>query len=133
MGIIIREFRCGDCGSTFESSDPIEEVACPSCAGAEPERVFLTPPGIKSPQTTSADSELRGLAADYGLSDISNKDGQPVKRAPSGPATPAFSDGNPQTMRMLQGLGRNADGFSSVLPALQRAGRPTQWRRAKGK
>lgn len=127
MGTIIREFRCGDCASTFESTDPVEEVVCPSCTAQEAERVFLTPPGIKSPQTSVADRELKNLAADFGLSNISNKDGAPVKSAPTGDAAPKFAPQNPATMQVLSKLGRNADGFSGLLPSLQRAGRPHQW------
>lgn len=128
---IIREFRCADCGSTFESSAPVEEVMCPHCSGAEPERVFLTPPGIKSPQTSIADREIRGLAADYGLSDVSNKDGAPVKKVTPPEQAPQFTGATPQVTSVLQRLGSNADGFSSVLPALRNAGRPHQWNKTR--
>jgi putative FmdB family regulatory protein len=124
---VIREFRCSDCGSTFESMLPVAEVCCPKCSGEEPERVFLTPPAIRSSHTTGTDKTLQGLAADYGLTNMTNKDGGPVKRAPDGPEAPSFATGNPQAMAALQRLGGNADGFSGVLPSLQRAGRPHQW------
>lgn len=131
MGIVIREWRCGDCGTTFESSDKPEDVACPTCTAQEPERVFLTPPGIKSPQTSFKDDTVKQLAADYGLSNISNKYGEAVKKAPSGPTAPQFATGSPQAQQMLARLGNNSDGFSSVLPSLQRAGRPHQWQKSK--
>lgn len=74
---VIREYRCNDCGALFESMS--QDPECPTCSGAEPERVFLTPPGIKSPQTAFKDETVKGLAADFGLSNMSNRDGQPVK------------------------------------------------------
>jgi putative FmdB family regulatory protein len=127
MPIIIREFRCGDCGETFESTDPVEEVCCPTCSAQEAERVFLTPPSIKSPATTFKDNTVKQLAADYGLSNMSNAGGAPVRQAPSGPAAPQFAAPNPQISQALAKLGGNADGFSSVLPALQSAGGPRNW------
>lgn len=130
MGIIIREWRCGDCGSLFESSDKPEDVECPTCAAQEPERVFLTAPGIKSPQTSFKDSTVKQLAEDFGLSNVSNKDGAPVKKAPDGQAAPQFATGNAQVMQAVQRLGSNADGFSSVLPSLRAAGTPRAWRKS---
>jgi hypothetical protein len=124
MPIIIREFQCGDCDHKFESSDPVEVVCCPRCSSQEAERAFFTPPGIKSPQTAKADRELKGLAADYGLTNMSNKEGAPVRQAPPQGAAPQFATGNAQAMQMVQRLGSNADGFSPVLPALSRAGGP---------
>ncbi|HLZ34264.1 MAG TPA: zinc ribbon domain-containing protein [Nitrospira sp.] len=74
---IIREYRCRDCGTVFESvsSDP----ECPGCVG-EAERIFLTPPAIRHTKTNFADATIADLAAAHGLSDISNRDGQPVRR-----------------------------------------------------
>lgn len=130
MGIIIREFACGDCGCKFESSDPVEEVVCPTCSSEEAEREFRTAPALKSPKTARADQELKNLAADFGMTNISNKDGGPVKRGPAaGPASPQFAEGNPQVMHSLARLGANADGFSGVLPALRASGRPHQWQK----
>lgn len=126
---VIREYLCSDCGATFESTLTIDEVSCPHCSGEDAERVFLTPPGITSPKTSSTDRTLQSLAQDFGLSDMSNREGQAVKRAPEGPAAPQFATGNPQALQMIQKLGSNADSFSPVLPALQRAGRPHQWRK----
>jgi hypothetical protein len=131
MGIIVREWQCADCGTRGETMGPLEEVVCPTCNAQEVERAFFTAPGLKSPKTTTADNALKGLAADYGLTDISNKDGGPVKRPPTGEHAPQFTAGNPQVMAAIQKLGSNADGFSSVLPALQRTGRPHQWNKAR--
>lgn len=125
--MIIREFRCNDCSTTFESSAPIEEVACPQCTAQEAERVFLTPPSIKSPKTAVADRTLKELAADYGMSDMSNKHGQAVRQAPSGAEAPKFTENNPQMAAALARLGGNADGFSSVLPTLRATGGPRSW------
>lgn len=128
---IIREWRCGDCGTTGETMGSIEDVVCHVCEGQEAERVFLTAPGIKSPQTSGKDRDLQALASDYGLSNMSNRDGAPVKRAPDGPTAPTFATGTPQAMQMLgrvSGSG-HADSFSPVLPALRAAGRPHQWRK----
>lgn len=128
---IIREWRCADCGTTGETMGPLEEVVCNHCSAQEAERVFLTPPGIKSPKTSTADRELKNLAADFGLTNMSNKHGEPVRKsAAQGPQSPQFTDANPQVMAAIQKLGSNADGFSSVLPALQRSGRPHQWRKS---
>lgn len=129
MGIIIREWRCADCGTTGETTGQIEDVICQTCNAQEAERVFLTAPGFKSPSTSTADRELKTLATDFGLTNMSNREGSAVKKAPEGPHAPKFETGSPQAMQMIQRLGSNADGFSSVLPALQRTGRPNQWRK----
>lgn len=135
MGIIIREFLCHDCGQTFESSDPVEEVACPHCSAGEPERVFLTPPAIRSSDTTRKDTIVKELAADYGLSNVSNKYGEAVKRAKTDtPAPPQFATGTPTGMQMLERAQRaGADNFSGVLPSLQASGRPNQWAKVPAK
>lgn len=98
--------------------------------------MFLTPPGIKSPQTTSADSTLKGLAADYGISNMSNRDGAAVRQAPAGAQAPQFASANPQTMQILSKLGSNADAFSPILPTMRRAGGPAptwQYRDSRNK
>lgn len=126
---VIREWRCGDCGTLFESMAAPEEVDCPTCSAAEPERVFLTPPAIRSPQTNFKDATVKQLAADYGLSDVSNKHGEAVKKAPSGAEMPAFA--NPSNSPIVQKLAASGgvDGFSQVLPTLRRAGGPRNWAR----
>lgn len=82
---VIREFLCHDCGSSFESMLPPSEVECPKCAAPEPERVFLTPPAIKSPQTAKKDEITKDLAQTYGMSDMTNRDGASVSRGQRGP------------------------------------------------
>lgn len=131
--MIIREFLCSDCGARFESSESPQDVVCPNCDAEDPQRAFFTPPGIKSPQTQSKDESLKALAADYGLSNMSNRDGSAVKKAPTGPTAPQFATGNPQALQMLAKLGSNSDSFSPVLPQLQAAGRPHQWARFREK
>ena len=51
--------------------------------------MFLTAPAVRSPNTSKADRTLKELAADYGLSDMSNRDGAAVKRAPAVKPAPA--------------------------------------------
>ena len=111
--MIIREFRCGDCGALFESSEKPEDVECPQCTAQEPERVFLTPPAVRSPDTSRKDTIVRELAADFGLSNVSNRHGEAVKRAnPQNAAQ--FADGASPVIQKLGQLGSQADGFSSV-------------------
>lgn len=106
-----------------------EDVACPQCTAGEPERVFLTPPSIRSSSTTFTDKTLQGLAADHGLSNMSNAGGGAVRRAPTeGPHATSFAaDG--AMMGRLAKLGAAGDNASGVLPMLRRAGRPHQWAR----
>lgn len=84
---VIREFRCGDCGALFESMLPLQEVECPKCSAQEAERVFITAPAIKSPQTARKDEITKDLAQTYGMSDMSNRDGAAVSRGQRGPHT----------------------------------------------
>ena len=122
---IIKEWKCLDCESFFESSDA--DPVCPHCTAAEPERAFLTPPSVQSPNTGRADKILGELAQDYGLSNMTNRGGAAVRQAPSGAEAPQFAAPNPQISQALAKLGNNADGFSSVMPALRSAGGPRTW------
>lgn len=124
---IIREWRCRDCGTTFESFDPTP--ACPTCVG-ESERAFLTPPNINSGNTRRADKIQQELAQDFGISNMSNRYGQPVKSAPSGPNAPQFGS-NQRVMQTLAGLGSASDGFSQVAPLIKQMGNPRQWNKTK--
>lgn len=126
---VIREFRCNDCGTLFESMEKPEDVFCPSCTAEEPERVFLTPPAIRSPNTSRSDKILGELAADYNLSNMSNRHGEAVKGAPSGAQAPQFANAanSPVLQRVASSGG--ADSFSGVLPTLRRAGGPRSWSR----
>ena len=106
-----------------------EDVCCPTCTAEEPERVFLTPPAIRSPQTNFKDATVKQLAADYGLSDVSNRNGEAVKKVPSETPAQFASAANSPVMNKLASMGGGADGFSGVLPTLQRAGGPRNWSR----
>lgn len=118
---VIREFRCNDCGTTFESMS--QDPECPNCSAVEPERVFLTPPGIVSPQTARKDEIVRDLAQAHGMSDMSNAGGAPVRRPPAqNPAT--FSTDN-RVVAQLQKIGAAGDGLSAVLPTLRNSSNPT--------
>lgn len=128
--MIIKEYRCLDCANHFESSDA--DPVCPTCTAADAERVFLTAPAIRSPQTTTKDSIVKGLAADYGLSDISNKHGAPVKKPGTGNGAAQFAGGG-QVMQKLAALGSQSDNFSPVLGSLQAMGGPRSWAKTPGK
>jgi len=125
MPIIIKEYRCNDCGCTFESSDA--DVVCPQCTAEEPERVFLTPPSIKQPQTARKDEIQRDLATTYGLQDMSNRDGGSVMQNRKAVPEAAQGQWGGDMGQVISKLGRNADGFSPVLPALRQMGGPRTW------
>lgn len=128
MAYIIKEYRCNDCGTVFESAE--QDVVCPACTAEEPERVFLTAPGIKQPQTTRKDEIQRDLAKTYNLADMSNRDGGSVmqNRKPVPPEAQGQWGGS-DVGQALAKLGANADGFSSVLPSLRQMGGPRTWTR----
>jgi len=118
---IIREFRCRDCSTTFESFD--EDPECPSCTAPESERVFLTAPNIRSDKTSRADTIAKELASDFGMSNMTNKYGQPVKGNPD----TGKNFGDQKIMQTLAGLGEAGDNFSAVAPAIRQAGNPRTW------
>lgn len=125
---IIKEFKCLDCGTFFESMDA--DPVCPNCTATEPERAFLTPPGIKDAKTAIADREQRNLAETYGFSDMSNKEGRAVRSAPAPEQAPQFaSTSDPRMSQVLSKLGANSDSMSAVLPALRKMGGPRTWTR----
>ena len=128
---IIREFQCLDCRTAFESTDP--DPSCPTCTG-EAERAFFTPPAIRSGATSVKDEMVKGLAADFGLSDLnSNKHGEAVaKRPPANGPAPTFATAanSPMLGKIPNG---HRDGFSSVMPAIQQMGGPTTWTRKQGR
>lgn len=109
--MIIKEWKCLDCSSFFESSDA--DPVCPQCSAAEPERAFLTAPGFKSPQTLGKDRDLKQLAADHGLSNMSNRDGEPVmsRRGQQGPQQ-AHAKWGGDMQNVLSRLGPDAQGIS---------------------
>ena len=105
-----------------------EDVVCPVCTASEPEREFRTTPGIKSRDTSFTDSTVKTLAADYGLTDVSNKDGQPVAKRPSvPPQAQATFTGDQAMFNRLRSMGNAADMATPILPMLRQAGRPHQW------
>ncbi len=124
--MIIKEYRCLDCQSFFESADA--DPFCPHCSAEEPERAFLTAPGFKQPATQIMDREQRNLAETYGMSDMSNKDGQSVRslQAPEQQAQFA-SAADPKIGQVLAKLGNNSDSMSAMLPALRQMGGPRAW------
>lgn len=82
---VIKEWECKAHGY-FDGTDP----ACPhGCPEQFVQRVFLTPPAIGSARTQVVDSTLRGLAKDFGMTDIRNgSEGESVASQ-----TPASSAG----------------------------------------
>lgn len=95
---VIKEWECAAHGY-FDGT----EAVCPhGCPQQFVQRVFLTPPGIKSHATKMSDFTLKGLAKDFGMTDIRNgSDGEAVAQA-----TPAASASfKPQ----WQSLGKNFD------------------------
>ena len=122
---ILKEYRCLDCGGLFESMS--QDPECPTCSAEEPERVFLTPPGIKSPQTARKDEIVRDLAASHGFSDMTNAGGAPVRRAPSANPAEFTPPSDSRAMAVLGKLGNAGDGLSAVLPTLRAAGTPRAW------
>lgn len=126
--MILKEYKCLDCEFYFESADA--EPVCPSCTATEPERAFLTAPSIKDAKTAIADREQRALAETYSLSDMSNKEGRPVRSVTPPEQAPQFgSTGDPRMMQVLGKLGNNSDSMSAVLPTLRKMGGPRTWTR----
>ena len=90
----------------------------------------MTPPAIRSPQTTFKDNTIKELASEYGLSDLkSNKHGQAVKRQESQNGARFENPASSPVMGRLAQLGSAGDGFSSVMPAIERMGGPRSWNR----
>ncbi len=55
---------------------------CPICGMSEGVvQVFLTAPGFMSGKTKFVDKKFDQLAVSYGLSNMSNRDGEPVSKA----------------------------------------------------
>lgn len=90
--------------------------------------MFVTPPGIKQPQTARKDEIQRDLASTYGLNNMSNRDGESVM-ASQRRAIPDAARGQwgGEMGQALSKLGQHADGFSPVLPALRQMGGPRTW------
>ena len=125
---IIKEYRCNDCESFFESMDA--DPTCPQCSAVEPERAFLTAPGIKDGKTAIADREMRNLSETYGLSDMNNKGGQSVMAGQKPDQAAQFaSAADPKIGQVLAKLGSNSDSMSPMLPVLRQMGGPRAWQK----
>lgn len=113
--LAIKEYRCLDCGTQFEtsSSDP----SCPTCASGNEERAFFTPPAIRSAGTSFKDATVKALAADFGLSDMSNKHGEAVKKGGGG----QFA--SPQMIQQLPIPQQHRDQFSPIHGVFQHPNR----------
>ena len=95
---VIKEWECAAHGY-FDATEGVCPHGCPE---QFVERVFLTPPGIKSQGTTRSDQTLKNLANDYGMTDIRNgANGEAVAQA-----TPAASA---PFKTQWQGLGKSFD------------------------
>ncbi len=66
----IKEFLCPAHGR-FDSAT----AKCPHGCDLVVDRVFHTAPALKSAKTKATDTLLRGIAADYGFTDMSNRNG----------------------------------------------------------
>ena len=76
--MIIKEYECMAHGA-FEAGEPM----CPhGCEGdIMVQRVFRTAPSIQSARYRGINSTLQSLADEHGLTDMSNADGQGMRRA----------------------------------------------------
>ena len=69
--MVLDDYKCLAHG-LFESHDG----KCPmGCGGALVSKVFLKAPAYHMGRTSSIDRTLRGLADDYGLTDMNNQNG----------------------------------------------------------
>jgi hypothetical protein len=74
--MILRDYSCMAHG-IFESAKP----ECPQgCKGGMVSIVHLKAPGFVSVRTKGIDKTTRNLASQFGLTDMDNRGGQPVKR-----------------------------------------------------
>jgi hypothetical protein len=75
---VIKEYCC-DAHGPFEAQYPV----CPAgCKGSLIKRAFYTAPGVVSERTKGTDKSLRGLASEYGLTNMSNNQGtQAIRQA----------------------------------------------------
>lgn len=95
---VVKEYECKAHGY-FDGTEP----HCPhGCPDAFVERVFLTPPTIGTASAKAADTMIRNLASDFGMTDVRNgKEGESVAQM-----TPASS--MPQKPQW-HSLGKNFD------------------------
>jgi len=78
MARVLKDYKCAAHGF-FEAY----EAVCPH--GCETvQQVWLTPPAIQSAKTKFTDSTLKGLASEFGMTDLrSNSAGEAQKSAPA--------------------------------------------------
>jgi hypothetical protein len=80
--MVTREFRCRAHDYEFELQMEMDDDQMPKCPyGCSAKYValeFRTPISIRSNGTSTQDALMKKLAADYGLSDMRNTDGQSV-------------------------------------------------------
>jgi hypothetical protein len=71
MMAVLRDYQCLAHGN-FEGF----EAKCPyGCSDSFIKMIFLKPPGYHSDRTKGIDSTLKGLASDFGLTDMNNQNG----------------------------------------------------------
>jgi putative FmdB family regulatory protein len=57
------DYRCAQCGNTFEARHSFNDAApaCPACSAPQPERIITTVPGVH--KGMDADAGSRGVAS----------------------------------------------------------------------
>lgn len=115
---VIKEWECKAHGY-FDGPDQVCPHGCPQ---QFVDRVFLTPPAVRSQGTVRSDKMLDQLAKDYGMTDIKNdKDGTSVANA-TNPASMSFK---PQWGALgknfdVSGMGvQPGNALASIQPALK--------------
>jgi len=128
---VLKEWKCPKHG-VFESDYPI--CNGDGCNSAKVVQVFLTAPSFKSGRTKGIDRTLKETAAAYGLTDMSNAGGRPLKGNGNAiwgqPGDKNFGGGQVN----LQGMLANTGGFQQsgmyqahgALPKLVDGRPPTQ-------
>jgi hypothetical protein len=74
---VVKEWKCVACVTDFESTE--EKPRCPhGCSAGFVVQEFRTAPRIRSGSTSATDRNMRVMAQDLGMTDMSNRDGQSV-------------------------------------------------------
>lgn len=114
---VIKEWECKAHGY-FDSP----EQRCPhGCPEQFVDRVFLTAPNIRSGKTTTADQTLRGLAQDFGMTDIHGaREGQSVAEVTPASSAPFKAQWQPLNKNFdVRGMGMQSgnalEGLKSAL------------------
>jgi len=112
--MVLNDYKC-EVHGFFESDMPICPHGCDTV-----QKVFLQPIGMIGDKTKFNDNTLRGLAADYGMSDIKSvKEGeaQPPRYAPPQNNPFAVQWGNPSQISNFNTksiAGENPNGLASA-------------------